>query len=115
MSSGFSLVVVPVSDAAAAKAVYSAMLGAEPYVEAPYYVGFKVGDQELGLDPNGHKQGSNAPLAYLEVTDIHATVAAMTAAGATVQRPPSEVGGGKLVATLRDADNNVVGLMQSPS
>ena len=47
----------PVHDLAAAKAVYAALLGVEPTMDESYYVGFEVGDQHLGLDPNGHAQG----------------------------------------------------------
>ena len=57
MSQGVQLIVFPVKDIARAKTLYRTLLGAEPYADAPYYVGFKVGDQEIGLDPNGHRQG----------------------------------------------------------
>src|SRR5436305_11125105 len=90
MTPGFNAIIVPVKDVTAAKALYSSMLGVQPYVDSAFYVGFHVGDQqELGLDPNGHKQGLNAPTAYLDVADIRATISAMTAAGATVQQEPS--------------------------
>ncbi|MDQ1420582.1 MAG: hypothetical protein QOJ52_2544, partial [Acidimicrobiaceae bacterium] len=52
MSQGIKLIVYPVKDAAKAKTLYSTLLGVEPYADAPYYVGFRVGDQEIGLDPN---------------------------------------------------------------
>ena len=39
-------------------------------------------------------------------------LAAVTARGATVVSAPRDVGGGKLVATLTDADGNVFGLLQ---
>jgi len=115
MAQGFSLLVCPVQDLAKAKALYSTLLGTQPYAEAPYYVGFHVGDQELGLDPNGHKSGLSAPLAYYEVGDINAKLASLTAAGAEVLMPVTSVGGGKLVARIKDPDGNVVGLMQSPA
>jgi hypothetical protein len=37
---GIKTVLHPVSDLAKAKAVYVALLGAEPTADAPYYVGF---------------------------------------------------------------------------
>jgi catechol 2,3-dioxygenase-like lactoylglutathione lyase family enzyme len=61
MSQAISLVVYPVKDLGKAKALYGKWLGTEPYADAPYYVGFRVGDQEVGLDPNGHKQGMAGP------------------------------------------------------
>ena len=51
------LIVYPVKDLARAKAQFRKLLSVEPYVDGPYYVGFRVGDQEIGLDPNGHKDG----------------------------------------------------------
>ena len=48
-----ALIVMPVSNIETAKATYRALLGIDPYVDSPYYVGFKAGDGEIGLDPNG--------------------------------------------------------------
>ncbi|OLE26743.1 MAG: glyoxalase [Actinobacteria bacterium 13_1_20CM_3_71_11] len=115
MASGFQLIVFPVSDAARGKALFQTLLGVEPYVDQPYYVGFRVGDQEIGLDPNGHKQGQTGPIGYHDVEDIHKAVAALVDAGAEVQRQPGDVGGGKLIAWVRDPDGNVIGLAQSPA
>jgi hypothetical protein len=30
-------------------------------MDEAYYVGFRVGDQEIGLNPNGHRQGMTWP------------------------------------------------------
>ena len=107
-----SLIVFPVVDLDAARTLYSAVLGTAPYADAPYYVGFKVGDVEIGLDPNGARQGTTTPITYWSTDDIAGRVEALVAAGATVQRPPADVGGGQLVAVLADADGNLLGLRQ---
>ena len=60
MARSIGVFVYPVKDLARAKTLYSKLLGVEPYVDEAYYVGFKVGDQEIGLDPNGHGQGMTA-------------------------------------------------------
>ena len=39
---GIKTVLHPVSDLAAAKAVYAALLGVQPQADGPYYVGFEV-------------------------------------------------------------------------
>lgn len=114
-TSGLQTVVVPVRDLAGATALYRALLGAEPTTESPYYVGFRVGGQELGLDPHGHAAGLAAPVAYWHVDDFAATVAAVVAAGGEVVQEARDVGGGRLVGTVRDADGNVVGVLQDPS
>ncbi|HWV35639.1 MAG TPA: VOC family protein [Thermomicrobiales bacterium] len=102
----------PVTDLAAAKAVYTALLGIQPQADAQYYVGFDVGDQHIGLVPGGAQQGMTAPVAYWEVPDIEAKLAEVTAAGGTVKEPAHDVGGGRLVATFTDSDGNVLGLLQ---
>jgi extradiol dioxygenase family protein len=45
-----------VSDLAAAKPVYTALLGTEPQHDAEYYVGFDVEGQHIGLVPGGGEQ-----------------------------------------------------------
>ena len=52
--SGIKVVLHPVSDLAAAKPVYTALLGAPPQHDAEYYVGYDVdGGQHVGLVPGG--------------------------------------------------------------
>ena len=109
---GIKTVLHPVSDVAKAKAVYSALLGVPPTADAPYYVGFDVAGQHIGLVPGGGPQGLTSPVAYWHVSDIEAKLAEVTAAGATVKDAPRDVGGGRLVATFTDPDGNVLGLLQ---
>jgi predicted enzyme related to lactoylglutathione lyase len=114
MTSGIKTVIYPVKDLARAKALYAKLAGVEPYADEAYYVGFKVGDQDLGLDPNGHAQGMTGPVGYWEVDDIEGLIGQLVEAGAEVQQAATDVGGGKLIARLKDADGNLIGLAQSP-
>jgi predicted enzyme related to lactoylglutathione lyase len=109
---GIQTVLHPVSDLAAAKAMYAALLGVEPQADGPYYVGFEAAGQQIGLVPGGGPQGMTSPVAYWHVPDIEAKLAEVTAAGATVKEPAHDVGGGRLVATVTDPDGNVLGLLQ---
>ena len=111
---GIKTVLHPVSDLASAKAVYTALLGIPPQADAPYYVGFDVEGQHIGLVPGGGPQAMNSPVAYWHVPDIEAKLAEVAAAGATVKEPARDVGGGRLVATFTDPDGNVLGLLQDP-
>ena len=70
MNQGIRLFIYPVKDIARAKTLYSKLLRVEPYVDEAYYVGFRVGDQEIGLDPNGHSAGMTGPVGYYHVNDI---------------------------------------------
>ena len=109
---GIKTVLHPVSDVDKAKVVYAALLGVEPSADSAYYVGFDVAGQHIGLLPGGGPQGLTSPVAYWHVDDIEATIAAVTAAGATVKDAPNEVGGGRVVASIVDPDGNVLGLIQ---
>jgi predicted enzyme related to lactoylglutathione lyase len=109
---GIKTVLHPVSDLASAKAVYSALLGIQPQADGDYYVGFDAAGQHIGLVPGGGPQGMTGPVAYWHVPDIEAKLAEVTAAGATVKEAVRDVGGGRLVATVTDADGNELGLLQ---
>jgi len=109
---GVKNVLHPVSDMAAAKAVYAALLGVPPETDSDYYVGFEAAGQQIGLVPGGGPQRMTSPVAYWHVPDIEAKLAEVTAAGATVKDPPRDVGGGRMVATVTDPDGNVLGLIQ---
>jgi predicted enzyme related to lactoylglutathione lyase len=109
---GIKTVLHPVSDLEKAKPVYAALLGTPPQHDAPYYVGFDVAGQHIGLVPGAGAQGMTSPVAYWHVPDIEAKLAEVTAAGATLKESPRDVGNGRLVATFTDPDGNVLGLIQ---
>ena len=106
---GIKTVLHPVTDLEKAKPVYTALLGAEPTADSPYYVGYDAAGQHIGLVPNSDM---TSPVAYWHVADINAKLAEVTAAGAAVKDAPRNVGGGRLVASFTDADGNVLGLVQ---
>ena len=114
MVQGFSVVIYPVTDLAQAKALYRTLLGVEPYVDEAYYVGFRVGDLEIGLDPHGQAKGMTGPVGYWPVTDIRSSLQLLLDAGAQAQQEVQNVGGGKLIALVKDADGNITGLVQAP-
>jgi predicted enzyme related to lactoylglutathione lyase len=113
MNHGMKTIIYPVKDVAKAKKLFSTLLGGEPAVDGPYYVGFKVGGQDIGLLPNGHAQGMSAPLGYFHVDDIRKTLEALVSEGAQIQQQVKDVGAGRLVASVKDADGNAIGLIQS--
>ena len=108
MAQNVKALVYPVKDLEKAKAFYSTFLGVAPYVDSPYYVGYKVGDQEVGLDPFGNL----GPIAYTDVTDIKSSLEEMTKVGAEIIQDPRDVGGGLLIAQVKDSNGNVVGFRQ---
>ena len=112
MTEGARLIVYPVTDVAKAKDLYGTLLGVEPYADQPYYVGYRIDGQEIGLDPNGHRQGLTGALPYWYVADIRASLDALLGAGAEELQAVRDVGGGRLVALVKDADGNTIGLVQ---
>jgi predicted enzyme related to lactoylglutathione lyase len=112
MTEGVKTILHPVTNLEAAKAVYTALLGQGPTSDAPYYVGYEVAGQQIGLVPNADRQGLTTPVAYWHVSDIEAKLAEVTAAGAVVKDAPRNVGGTRLTATFTDPDGNVLGLIQ---
>lgn len=109
MNQGIRTVVYPVKDLDRAKTLFRKLLGVEPYADSPHYVGFKVGDQDIGLDPNGHKAGMTV---YYHVDDIKQSLQSLLDAGSQILQEIKDVGGGGLIASVRDPDGNIIGLIQ---
>lgn len=53
MTSGMKTIIYPVKDIAAAKQLYSEMLGVTPLMDEPYYVGFNVRAKTSGSTRTG--------------------------------------------------------------
>jgi predicted enzyme related to lactoylglutathione lyase len=106
MSPTIRSLVIPVSDLDAAKALYTALLGA-PHTDQPYYVGYNVDGFEVSLAPGDVADG---PVAYADVEDLDATRETLLAAGATERSAPRQVAPEARVCVLADADGNPIGL-----
>lgn len=104
-------IVIPTADLAAATAFYKVAWGAEPHTETPYYVGFNLDGQEIGLNPHGEHEQMTGPVVYWKTDDLEAKVAEVEAAGGVVVRPVSAVGGGTSLALVTDPAGNQVGFI----
>jgi len=114
MNKGVKTVIYPVSDVDRAKTLFSRLLGTDPVIDQPYYVGFSVAGQDIGLDPSGFDRNMSGATPFWEVDDLRAVVVDLTGAGATIAEDVRDVGGGKLIAILEDEDGNMIGLTQTP-
>ena len=112
MSDGVKSIIYPVKDLAAAKARFAAIAGQEPPFDTPYYVGFQIGGLDIGLDPTGHGKGMAGPVAYWKVDDIRAKLKELIDGGAQSVQDATDVGGGRTIASVKDPDGNVIGLLQ---
>src|SRR5688500_16730610 len=115
MTSGMKTTTYPVKDLTTAKQLYGTLFGVEPYMDEPYYVAFNVDGHDVGLDPNGHSKGMTGPIGYWHVDDINESLDALVEAGGEIEQAVSDVGGGALIATVKDTDGNVTGLFQAPA
>jgi lactoylglutathione lyase len=112
---GLRTVIYHVDDLQKAKEWYSEVLGVRPYFDEPFYVGFNVGGYELGLDPDvsGVTKGDSV-LAYWGVNDAGSAYERVLGQGAQKHSAPREVGGGIIVATVKDPWGNVFGIIENP-
>lgn len=114
MANTLDAILYPVTDLAAAKAQFTALLGVEPMMDQPYYVHFQTPEgHAVGLVPNGRDRGMTGGTPFWTVDDINGSVKTLVEAGGTVTEEPHDVGGGKQVAIVIDAQGNVIGLAQA--
>ncbi|WP_405690511.1 VOC family protein [Streptomyces sp. NBC_00057] len=112
MTAGIETIIYPVKDLAGAKARFTGLLGLDPSMDEPSYVGYRVAGQDIGLDPHGHSKGMTGPVGHWHVDDIEGDVTTLLDAGAQTLQEIQDVGGGKRTAMVKDADGNVIGLIQ---
>jgi predicted enzyme related to lactoylglutathione lyase len=110
MNKGIKTILYPVKDMTQAKTLFSKFLGVDPYADQPYYVGFKIDGQDIGLVPNNPEA---AVAAFFQVDDIKNSLQILVDGDATIIQNVKNVGGGRLVASVKDKDGNVIGLVQN--
>jgi predicted enzyme related to lactoylglutathione lyase len=114
--SGLKAVVYHAADLKRAKTWYSTVLGIQPHIDQPFFVGFSISGFELGLDPDAAEApGGNAgAVAYWGVADVAAAVAWLVSHGATNRSGVLEfLGGSVKLATVLDPFGNIFGVMES--
>jgi predicted enzyme related to lactoylglutathione lyase len=109
MNKGIKTILYPVKDIDQSKTVFRKLLGVEPYADQPYYVGFRIDDQDIGLVP-GNPEGGVA--AFFHVDDIKGSLQILVDAGAQIIQNIKNVGGERLIASAKDKDGNIIGLVQ---
>lgn len=110
MNKGIRTIIYPVKDVVQATTLFRKFLGIEPYANQPYYVGFKVGDQDIGLVPGANSAGVTP---FYHVDDIKNSLQIFLDAGAEVIQEIKDVGQGRLVASVKDKDGNLIGLIEN--
>ncbi len=113
---GLRTTIYKVADITAAKAWYANVFETQPYFDDSFYVGFNIGGYELGLHPEESPVADKAEsvLTYWGVENVAQEMSRFIAAGATVHEQPQEVGGGIIVASVKDLWGNIIGLIHNP-
>ena len=102
---------LPVADAGKAKTFYAAVFGWAFSDFGPTYAATTSGDTDIGFQADPAER-SAAPLPVIEVDDLDATLAAVTAAGATITAPIFDFPGGHRFH-FRDPDGLELAAMQA--
>lgn len=110
---GLRTVIYPAHDLGASRAWFVRLLGAEPYFDESFYVGFAVAGYELALDPNADPLAG--PVTYWGVADADAALARLLHAGAGEREAVRDVGGGIRVATVLEPGGAVLGVIENPN
>ncbi len=113
---GLRTAVYSTADLANASKWYQDILGALPYFDEPFYVGFNVGGFELGLHPESHaaRDRPSAGIAYWGVTDAAAAYERLIAMGARPHAPVQDVGGDIRIGSVHDPFGNILGVVENP-
>ena len=110
MNKGIKTVIYPVKDITQAKTLFHKLLGVDPYADQPYYVGFKIGDQDIGLIP---ATPDAVMTAFYHIDNIKNSLQLLLDAGAEIIQDVKDVGGGRLIASAKDKDGNIIGLIEN--
>ena len=110
MNNGIKIILYPVKDVNQSKALFQKFLETDPYVDQPYYVGFKVNNQDIGLVPKNPEGNATA---FYDVDDIKSSLQTLLDGGAELIQDIKNVGGERLIASVKDTDTNIIGLIQN--
>lgn len=110
MNKGITTIIYPVQDVMESKKVFEKFLGVAPYSDQPYYVGFKINDQDVGFVPKTTEAGATA---YYHVDDIKNSLQILLDGGAEIVQEIKNVGGNQLIASVKDKDSNLIGLIEN--
>jgi uncharacterized protein len=102
---------LPTRDLAASQAFFETVFGMTMTAFGPTYACTLTGDVDLGLQAD-QQEVTKAPLPVIEVNDLEATLAAVSAAGAPVTKPIFSFPGGRRFHFL-DPSGNELAAMQA--
>ena len=102
---------LPAHDLSAGKSFYESVFGMRMTDFGPSYACTLTGDVDIGLQADP-RESTRAPLPVIEVEDLEAVFAAVTASGAPITRPIFSFPGGRRFQFL-DPNGNELAAMQA--
>lgn len=106
-------VIYHVPDLTAAKEWYIKATGIQPYFDEPFYVGFDINGNELGLDPDiSRLVPGNQTVSYWAVDNAGTASQKLASIGGKITDPCKNVGGAIYVAIVEDPFGNQIGLIE---
>ena len=104
---------LPTRDLAASQGFFETVFGMKMTGFGPTYACTLSGDVDLGLQADP-AEATKAPLPVIEVEDLEATLAAVTAAGAAVTKPIFSFPGGRRFHFLDPSGNELAAMQADP-
>jgi predicted enzyme related to lactoylglutathione lyase len=101
---------LPTRDLAASQTFFETVFGMTMTAFGPTYACTLTGDVDIGLQAD-QEEATKAPLPVIEVNDLEATLAAVSATGATITKPIFSFPGGRRFHFL-DPSGNELAAMQ---
>ena len=100
---------LPTRDLAASQAFFETVFGMTMTAFGPTYACTLTGDVDIGLQAD-QQETTKAPLPVIEVKDLEATLAAVTATGAPITKPIFSFPGGRRFHFLDPGDNELAAM-----
>ncbi len=105
---------LPTRDLVASQSFFERVFGMQMTGFGPTYASTLTGDVDLGLQAD-QTEATKAPLPVIEVKDLEATLAAVTAAGAAVTKPTFSFPGGRRFHFLDPSGNELAAMQVDPA
>jgi len=105
---------LPTRDLAASQRFFEQVFDLKMTGFGPTYACTMTGDVDLGLQAD-QKEATKAPLPVIEVKDLEATLAAVTAAGAATTKPIFSFPGGRRFHFLDPSGNELAAMQVDPA
>jgi len=105
---------LPTRDLAASQRFFEQVFGMQMTGFGPTYACTMTGDVDLGLQAD-QTEATRAPLPVIDVKDLEATLAAVTAGGAAITKPIFGFPGGRRFHFLDPSGNELAAMQVDPA